>query len=143
MKTIQQLVTLFLFILYGALVGGPEELSDDFKNDRGNWVSNEVALDYNAGFQGLLAAQIQLKPPEAERACNGKIIPTEKPNAENLTLEDMINDRISQSTSENLKTTTTISTTTTTKTTTTTTTTTPVLNIPDASLNFQTITFVS
>ena len=118
-------------------------MSDVFKNDRGNWVSNEVALDYNAGFQGVLAAQIQLNPPEAERACNEKVIPTEKPSDENLTLEDMINDRISQSTSETLKTTTTISTTTTTTTTTPKPTTMPALNIPDASLNFQTITFVS
>ena len=114
-------------------------MSDDFKNDRGNWVSNEVALDYNAGFQGVLAAQIQLNPPEAERACNGKVIPTEKPNDKNLTLEDMRNDQISQSTAETFKTTTKMSTTTTT----TTTTTTPALKIPDASLNFQTITFVS
>jgi hypothetical protein len=44
-------------ILYGALVGGPSA-PDDFAylDDRGNYITNEVALDYNAGFTGALAA---------------------------------------------------------------------------------------
>ena len=37
--------------LYGALVGGPSTASDVFENERSNYVTNEVALDYNAGFQ--------------------------------------------------------------------------------------------
>ncbi|CAG5118658.1 unnamed protein product [Candidula unifasciata] len=41
-------------ILYGALVGGPGE-ADDYKDDRTNYVNNEVACDYNAGFQGAIA----------------------------------------------------------------------------------------
>jgi hypothetical protein len=46
--------------LYGALVGGPRV--DDFYEDvRQNYVLNEVALDYNAGFQSALAGMIQLK----------------------------------------------------------------------------------
>jgi hypothetical protein len=43
-------------VLYGALVGGPESASDaNYHDDRTNYISNEVALDYNAGFTGALA----------------------------------------------------------------------------------------
>jgi len=41
-------------ILYGALVGGPGS-NDAYTDDRGNYVNNEVATDYNAGFSGVLA----------------------------------------------------------------------------------------
>merc|ERR1711899_466161 len=37
-------------VLKGALVGGPDQ-SDNYNDDRTNFVSNEVATDYNAGFQ--------------------------------------------------------------------------------------------
>ncbi|NUT50327.1 MAG: endoglucanase [Saccharothrix sp.] len=42
-------------ILYGALVGGPSTNNDAYKDDRTDYVANEVALDYNAGFTGALA----------------------------------------------------------------------------------------
>lgn len=42
-------------ILYGALVGGPSSANDAYVDDRANYTSNEVALDYNAGFTGALA----------------------------------------------------------------------------------------
>jgi hypothetical protein len=43
-------------VLYGALVGGPESADDfDYHDDRTNYISNEVALDYNAGLTGALA----------------------------------------------------------------------------------------
>ena len=43
-------------ILYGALVGGPQSASDsDYVDSRGNYIGNEVALDYNAAFQGAVA----------------------------------------------------------------------------------------
>nr|CAH0109264.1 unnamed protein product [Daphnia galeata] len=42
-------------ILYGALVGGPDS-TDNYTDDRNNYVTNEVACDYNAGFQGSVAA---------------------------------------------------------------------------------------
>jgi hypothetical protein len=43
-------------VLYGALVGGPESPNDnDYQDVRGDYISNEVALDYNAGFTGALA----------------------------------------------------------------------------------------
>ncbi len=41
--------------LYGALVGGPDA-SDNYTDEVSNYVTNEVACDYNAGFTGLLAA---------------------------------------------------------------------------------------
>lgn len=40
-------------ILYGALVGGPTQ-TGDYEDDRGNYINNEVATDYNAGFTALL-----------------------------------------------------------------------------------------
>lgn len=43
-------------IIYGALVGGPTQPNDRSYNDvRTDYVSNEVAMDYNAGFTGALA----------------------------------------------------------------------------------------
>jgi len=42
-------------VLYGALVGGPRA-DDSWSDDRGDYVANEVATDYNAGFTGALAA---------------------------------------------------------------------------------------
>jgi len=41
-------------VLYGALVGGPGS-NDSYKDDVEDFVSNEVACDYNAGFVGALA----------------------------------------------------------------------------------------
>ncbi|MDD5201458.1 MAG: glycoside hydrolase family 9 protein, partial [Terrimicrobiaceae bacterium] len=47
-------------VLYGALVGGPNAPDDAaYVDDRGNYITNEVALDYNAGFTGALAALVQ------------------------------------------------------------------------------------
>ncbi|NMB33856.1 MAG: endoglucanase [Clostridium sp.] len=46
-------------ILYGALVGGPDA-NDKYTDDIGNYVTNEVACDYNAGFVGLLAKMYDL-----------------------------------------------------------------------------------
>lgn len=40
-------------ILYGALVGGPTE-DGVYEDDRQNFINNEVATDYNAGFTALL-----------------------------------------------------------------------------------------
>ena len=42
-------------VLWGALVGGPNT-SDEYHDDRTDYVFNEVAIDYNAGFVGALAA---------------------------------------------------------------------------------------
>ncbi|MEO1393096.1 MAG: glycoside hydrolase family 9 protein [Cyanobacteria bacterium J06634_5] len=43
-------------ILFGALVGGPTAPNDNaYRDVRSDYVANEVALDYNAGFTGALA----------------------------------------------------------------------------------------
>ena len=41
-------------ILYGALVGGPNS-DDSYTDDVNDYIGNEVACDYNAGFVGALA----------------------------------------------------------------------------------------
>ncbi|PVD36896.1 hypothetical protein C0Q70_03887 [Pomacea canaliculata] len=43
-------------ILYGGLVGGPI-LNDGYNDTRPDYVHNEVALDYNSGFQSALAGR--------------------------------------------------------------------------------------
>ncbi|GGP86725.1 glycoside hydrolase family 9 protein [Saccharothrix coeruleofusca] len=42
-------------VLYGALVGGPSTNNDAYTDSRGDYIANEVALDYNAAFTGALA----------------------------------------------------------------------------------------
>lgn len=51
-------------LLAGALVGGPDA-NDQYKDERSNYVTNEVACDYSAGFTGALAGLIQLLPSAA------------------------------------------------------------------------------
>ncbi|MBN2444787.1 MAG: glycoside hydrolase family 9 protein, partial [Spirochaetales bacterium] len=46
-------------ILYGALVGGPDS-SDGYNDSINDYVCNEVATDYNAGFIGCLAKMVEL-----------------------------------------------------------------------------------
>lgn len=41
-------------ILYGALVGGPR-LDGSYQDIRSDYIQNEVAIDYNAGFTGASA----------------------------------------------------------------------------------------
>ncbi len=41
-------------ILVGAIVGGPDA-QDNYKDNREDYVHNEVACDYNSGFQSALA----------------------------------------------------------------------------------------
>ena len=48
-------------ILKGALVGGPTEADDwSYTDSRSDYISNEVAIDYNAGLTGALAYLNQL-----------------------------------------------------------------------------------
>ncbi|GAA4458963.1 glycoside hydrolase family 9 protein [Phytohabitans houttuyneae] len=46
-------------VLYGALVGGPSSPDDSYKDERNDYVMNEVATDYNAGFTSALARLVQ------------------------------------------------------------------------------------
>ncbi|PNF36366.1 hypothetical protein B7P43_G18040 [Cryptotermes secundus] len=46
-------------VLIGALVGGPDN-NDNYKDERSNYISNEVATDYNAAFQSTLAHLVEL-----------------------------------------------------------------------------------
>jgi hypothetical protein len=50
-------------VLTGALVGGPDQ-TDAYVDKRGDFVHNEVAMDYNAGFQSAIAALSHLKHNE-------------------------------------------------------------------------------
>lgn len=44
------------YTLFGALVGGPKSANDwDWQDNRSDYIGNEVALDYNAGYTGALA----------------------------------------------------------------------------------------
>jgi len=53
------------FQLTGALVGGPQEPRDDaYEDSRNNFISNEVALDYNAALTGALARLAAGPPPK-------------------------------------------------------------------------------
>jgi hypothetical protein len=62
-----------LHVLYGALVGGPDQ-NDAYADDRLDYVKNEVATDYNAGFTSALAslasytqATVQARGAKAEQ----------------------------------------------------------------------------
>ncbi|AUG56471.1 glycoside hydrolase family 9 protein [Acetivibrio saccincola] len=46
-------------VLYGALVGGPNQ-NDQYTDKIDDFVCNEVACDYNAGFVGILAKMVSL-----------------------------------------------------------------------------------
>ena len=48
-------------ILYGGLVGGPISLGGNYEDKRSNYMTNEVAVDYNAGYQSALAALLSMQ----------------------------------------------------------------------------------
>jgi endoglucanase len=73
-------------VLHGALVGGHRNADDnDWKDDRGDFLANEVACDYNALFSGLIAALVRdhggaidpafppVETPDVEMAAEAKI----------------------------------------------------------------------
>ena len=77
-------------MLYGALVGGPSSPNDgaSYTDDRGNFVNNEVATDYNAGFTGALARLAQeyggaplANFPQPEAVVGNEIFPEASINA--------------------------------------------------------------
>ncbi len=56
-------------ILYGALVGGPGAADDQYVDDRGDYIANEVACDYNAGFTGAIARLVNLYGASPQNMC--------------------------------------------------------------------------
>lgn len=95
-------------VLFGALVGGPDQ-TDRFYDDRSNYKQSEVALDFNAGFQGAMAAQLHLEmepPPvcvtttttsttttvSTTSAAAGPTTPTTQPNINDLLENKMVFD---------------------------------------------------
>jgi hypothetical protein len=48
-------------VIKGALVGGPGGPGDDYTDSRQDYRSNEVAVDFNAGFTGALAGLLKLQ----------------------------------------------------------------------------------
>lgn len=64
-------------ILYGALVGGPNE-DGSYEDDRQNYINNEVACDYNAGFTALLC-----KMTDAYGGTPDRTFPNRRPGTEN------------------------------------------------------------
>lgn len=58
-------------VLQGALVGGPDE-NDNYTDLRNDFVHNEVATDYNSGFQGALAGILHLQAANALPATHNK-----------------------------------------------------------------------
>jgi len=75
-------------VLYGALVGGPSAANDQYTDDRSNYVNNEVATDYNAGFTGAVARFAQefsstplANFPQPEAVVGNEIFPEASINA--------------------------------------------------------------
>ncbi len=56
-------------ILTGGLVGGPD-INDTYEDKRSDYVHNEVACDYNAGFQSAVAGIASLKNNAVSIHCN-------------------------------------------------------------------------
>ncbi len=52
-------------VLYGALVGGPNQ-DGSYEDDRQNFINNEVATDYNAGFTALLCKMLDVYGGESD-----------------------------------------------------------------------------
>lgn len=52
-------------ILYGALVGGPNQ-DGTYEDDRQNYINNEVTCDYNAGFTALLCKMVDVNGGELD-----------------------------------------------------------------------------
>ncbi|KAI8767229.1 endoglucanase E-4 [Biomphalaria glabrata] len=58
-------------VIQGALVGGPDQ-HDNYHDVRSDYVQNEVADDYNSGFQGALAGIVHLQATNSLPATNNK-----------------------------------------------------------------------
>ncbi|MGZ3144910.1 glycoside hydrolase family 9 protein [Lentzea chajnantorensis] len=79
-------------VLYGALVGGPSTNNDAYTDSRSDYVMNEVALDYNAGFTGALARLYQ----EYGGTPLANFPVTEAPDGPELTVQASVNQAATQ-----------------------------------------------
>jgi hypothetical protein len=68
-------------IIFGALVGGPNQ-NDEYADDRENFKTNEVACDYNAGFQSVLAGIVEYicAPENVTATTTTTTVPTPSPS---------------------------------------------------------------
>lgn len=74
-------------ILYGALVGGPGS-NDAYTDSISDYVSNEVATDYNAGFTGALAKMMLLHGDGQQPLAN---FPAPEPRDDEMFVEASVN----------------------------------------------------
>ncbi|GIJ28722.1 hypothetical protein Vqi01_38840 [Micromonospora qiuiae] len=72
--------------LYGALVGGPSSPNDAYTDNRSDYVMNEVATDYNAGFTSALARLTQ----EYGGTPRANFPVAERPDIDELTVETTV-----------------------------------------------------
>ncbi|MGN0485231.1 MAG: glycoside hydrolase family 9 protein [Lachnospiraceae bacterium] len=86
-------------LLVGALVGGCKAADDKYTDDRGDYYSNEVACDYNAGFTGLMAAMYAMQgykqPAKLDKSAGAY---EKKDNIPELSVEAGINAQDNQNT---------------------------------------------
>jgi hypothetical protein len=73
-------------VLYGALVGGPDT-ADNYADNRGDFVKNEVATDYNAGFTGALVRMFS----EFGGTPQANFPPAETPDGPEIYLQAAVN----------------------------------------------------
>ncbi|MBF9127466.1 glycoside hydrolase family 9 protein [Plantactinospora sp. S1510] len=73
-------------VLYGALVGGPSSPNDAYTDSRADYVMNEVATDYNAGFTSALARL----HTEYGGTPLANFPPTESPDIDETTVETTV-----------------------------------------------------
>lgn len=74
-------------VLYGALVGGPGSPNDAYTDSRQDYVANEVATDYNAGFTSALARLVE----EYGGTPLASFPTPEQPDGDQLFVEAMLN----------------------------------------------------
>ncbi|HEU5109967.1 MAG TPA: glycoside hydrolase family 9 protein, partial [Micromonosporaceae bacterium] len=73
-------------VLYGALVGGPSSPDDAYRDERNDYVMNEVATDYNAGITSALARLYS----EYGGTPLASFPPAERPDMDEITVETTI-----------------------------------------------------
>lgn len=74
-------------VLYGALVGGPGTPNDAYTDSRQDYVANEVATDYNAGFTSALARLVD----EYGGTALASFPTRETPDGDEIFVEAMLN----------------------------------------------------